>query len=142
MCSLLPEKSQQPDSIAATNMKLSQLLLLLTISVGLALGQVLFKKAANQLRLDLEAKSIWFAAISNGELLGALALYAVLTVLWVYALMDLELSKAYPFMALTMVMTPLLAAMIFHERLDRDFFIGMAAIVIGLYFVARSAPPG
>ena len=50
-----------------------------------------------------------------------------------------DLSKAYPFHALTMVMTPLLASHFFGEKLNGSFYLGLAAILIGIFVIAWGA---
>jgi drug/metabolite transporter (DMT)-like permease len=121
-------------------MKVSQILMLVLYSGGMALGQLLFKQAAMALRVE-SSRPILIAAATNVPLLLALALYAGLTALWVYILSFTELSKAYPFMALAFVITPILANVVLHERLPASYLFGLAAIVIGLLVIAFSARP-
>jgi drug/metabolite transporter (DMT)-like permease len=62
-------------------------------------------------------------------------LYGLLTGLWVYLLTFTPLSRAYPFVALAFVLTPLLASRLFGEALKPSFFLGLAAIVAGLLVI-------
>lgn len=116
-----------------------QVILLIGYSLGIALGQLLFKQAAITMRgRDSTAHFIW-VAMTNVPLACAVVLYAALTALWVYILSITDLSKAYPFHALTMVLTPLLAARLFDEKLNGSFYLGLAAILVGIFFIAWGA---
>ena len=114
-----------------------QVILLLGYSLGLALGQLLFKQAALTLRASDSGTHVLWHALTNLHLVGAVVLYAGLTALWVYILSITELSKAYPFHALTLVLTPLMASRLFDERLNTSFYLGLGAILIGVFLIAR-----
>jgi drug/metabolite transporter (DMT)-like permease len=117
-------------------MRVWQFALLIAYSAGMALGQVLFKQAAISLRAGRAAgRPLLLEVVMNLPLLGALALYGGLTALWVYILTFTELSKAYPFVALAFVLAPLAAQRLFGEVLRPSFFVGLAAIVIGLIVI-------
>lgn len=122
-------------------MKTWQVVLLVVYCSVLSGGQLLFKHAAMRLNNDRLVKPLWLAVITNGPLVSALALYAALTVLWVFILSVTDLSRAYVFNALSLVLTPLLAARLFGEVLDTRFFIGLAAIVFGLFVIAWGGRP-
>lgn len=117
-------------------MKLWQIGLLLINCLGLALGQLLFKRAAMSLRGNAFDMHLVWAAMTNVPLIAALVLYATLTLLWVFILSVTDLSKAYPFTALTLAVTPLLASWMFNEKLSASYFVGMAAIVTGVLIIA------
>jgi drug/metabolite transporter (DMT)-like permease len=69
-------------------------------------------------------------------MLGGLVLYGVTTLLWVYLLHELPLSRAYPFMALAFALVPLLSWFFFREGLDLRYGAGLALMLFGLYLVA------
>ena len=116
-------------------------MLLLAYSFGMALGQLLFKRAAMSLQAGESGKPLMLAIVTNVPLLGALLLYGVLTALWVYILTITDLSRAYPFMALAFVLTPLMASRVFGEALQPSYFAGLAAIVAGLLIIAWGSRP-
>ena len=120
-------------------MRIWQVILLLGYTAGIAVGQLLFKQAAVTLRGGDSTSSFVWTAITNLPLVAAVLLYAALTVLWVYILSITDLSKAYPFHALTMVMTPLLAARFFDEKLNGSFYLGLGAILVGIFVIAWGA---
>lgn len=120
-------------------MRIWQVILLLGYTAGIAAGQLLFKQAAMTLRSANSASPLIWNAMTNIPLIAAVLLYAALTALWVYILSITELSKAYPFNAFSMVLTPLLAALIFGEKLNASFYLGMAAILVGIFVIAWGA---
>jgi drug/metabolite transporter (DMT)-like permease len=120
-------------------MRIWQVILLLGYTAGIAVGQLLFKQAAVTLRGGDSTSSFVWTAITNLPLVAAVLLYAALTALWVYILSITDLSKAYPFHALTMVMTPLLAARFFDEKLNGSFYLGLGAILVGIFVIAWGA---
>jgi drug/metabolite transporter (DMT)-like permease len=97
----------------------------------IAIGQILFKTAAGQWRLQ---GWTWqtVAGLLSPSLLVALVIYALATVLWVYALRTLPLSVAYPLFALTFVLVPLLAHYAHGEPLVGRTFIGAGVIIVGV----------
>lgn len=111
-------------------MKLPYLLVIISV-FALAAGQLIFKYVANRI-----------SSLSLGELAGhpdvagifvlGLALYGATTVLWVMALRDLPLSRAYIFAALAFVLVPFGAWFIFGEKLTVNYMIGVALIVTGI----------
>ncbi|MGZ8321888.1 MAG: hypothetical protein ACXW3Q_08945 [Rhodoplanes sp.] len=117
-------------------MSLSQIALLAAYAVGMAGGQLLFKTAALQLPGDGPLATRLASLLQNGFFLGAVALYAALSVLWVWVLTFTPLSRAYPFVAIAFALTPLLGGLVFAEPLSARLLIGLAVIVGGLYLVA------
>jgi drug/metabolite transporter (DMT)-like permease len=71
-------------------------------------------------------------------MLAALALYAVATVLWVYLLHGLALSRAYPFIALAFAFVPLLGWLVLGEPLGARYWLGLGLMLAGLYVSAMS----
>ena len=114
----------------------SQILLLVGYAAAMAAGQMLFKVAAMQ---DAGANS-WSERISamlvNGYFVAALILYGALTVLWVWILTGVPISRAYPFVALAFALTPVLGILLFNEPASVRFAIGIVLVLCGLYFIA------
>ena len=78
----------------------------------------------------------WSVLLQNWYFLGAVALYAALSVLWVWVLTVTPLSRAYPFVAITFALTPLFGGLLFAEPLSARLLIGLVVILGGLYLVA------
>lgn len=115
---------------------LSQVALLVTYAAGMAGGQMLFKAAALRYLPGAPAVERAFSLVFNAYFLGAVTLYVALTVLWVWLLTFIPLSRAYPFVALAFAITPLLGGMIFGEPIAAKLLAGIALILGGLLLIA------
>lgn len=69
---------------------------------------------------------------TNGYLLLGLALYLASPLLWIFLLRDTDLSRAYPMVALALVMVPLLGTFVFGEQLSVRLIVGIAIVIVGL----------
>jgi len=117
-------------------LSLAQIALLLSYSVGMAGGQVLFKSAAGRYVADGPLPERMFSIVANVYFLGAILLYVALTVLWVWILTFTPLSRAYPFVALAFAVTPVWGGLVFGEPLGTRLMLGIALILGGLLLVA------
>lgn len=109
--------------------------LLITLSViFLSIGQILFKKVSLQLHSLLKFQSvetiILFAV--------ALMLYCVSTVMWLFSLKELELSKAYMLFSLAFILVPILSHYYFHEKYTIHNFIGGCFIILGVWVSTKT----
>lgn len=93
-----------------------------------AAGQVLIKLGAAQ----LGGSTSPVAMITNPLLLGGYVLYGLMTVLFVLALRDEELSILYPIIALTYVWVTGLSVWLFRETFNLAKGVGVATIVAGV----------
>ena len=109
---------------------------LVLYAFGMATGQILFKVAA-----DGTAGSRGFlpSLLANPSFWVAVALYGVLTVLWVWLLTKVPLVYAYPFATLAFVFTPLLAHLVLREGFGAGYVLGSALLVGGLLVIAWTA---
>jgi undecaprenyl phosphate-alpha-L-ara4N flippase subunit ArnE len=108
---------------------------LLAVAFMLGIGQLLFKIAAERLVVDRGWGAFAWSLV-GWPMISVLLLYAVATVLWVYLLHGLALSRAYPFIALVFVFVPLLSWLAFRDALDLRYGIGLALMMAGLYLIA------
>jgi drug/metabolite transporter (DMT)-like permease len=111
---------------------------LLVVALLLGGGQLLFKLAADRLVVG-QGFGRPAASFLTMPMAGALLLYGVTTLLWVYLLHGLALSRAYPFIALAFAIVPLLGWLLLNEVLGAQYWIGLAVMLAGLYIVAASA---
>lgn len=106
---------------------------LLCVSVMLAFGQLLFKRAAGALVIG-EGIAQLARSVVSVPMVAALAVYAVATALWVYLLHGIPLSRAYPFVALAFALVPCAAWLVLGEPLGVRYFVGLglmfASIVV------------
>ncbi len=102
--------------------------------IGISIGQLLFKKAAAALPPALSVLDV----LHNGWLLGALALYGVTTLGWVWVLRHAPLHLAYPFMGLAFLIVPTLAWLFLGEPLHWRTLAGGALIMAGVALASTS----
>ena len=117
-------------------MTLRQFILTFVCVLGIACGQILFKKAA----LTLNPANGLTGAILNPWLLIALLIYGAATLLWIYILRGTPLLFAYPLFALTFVLVPLMSWYVFGERLNVSTLIGGFIILVGVAISVRVQP--
>ena len=120
-----------------TGLDAGRALALLLVALTLGAGQLLFKLAAERLVIGQGAAALVLSFISR-PMLGALTLYALATVLWVYLLHGLELSRAYPFIAVAFALVPLLAWLLLGESLGVRYWVGLGVMLAGLYIISTS----
>ena len=94
----------------------------------LAIGQLLFKKAAVTLPATLSVAAL----LSNGWLIASLILYALTTFGWVWILRHAPLHLAYPFMGLAFLVVPVLAWLFLGEPLHWRTLAGGTLIMAGV----------
>ncbi len=104
---------------------------LLLYGIGMSLGQVMFKIAADRAKARVSGGFLE-PLVTDGYFLAAVALYGALTILWVWILTSVPLSRAYPFAVLAFVFTPVFAVLFFNEAVNVWYFVGMALILSGL----------
>ena len=102
----------------------------------IAAGQLLFKTAASQWRLDG-----WTWATVRGflspALLAALVLYGVTTILWVLILRNVPLSAVFPLYALVFLLVPVAAHLVLDEPWSWNTLIGGGVIIVGVIIAVR-----
>ena len=120
-------------------------LLLVLGSVGTAtLGQLLLKTGmtsvgrlgAGALQQPLETL---IAIASTPVVWLGLASYAIGAVLWMVVLSRLDLGYAYPLLAISYILIPLLAHFLLGEAIPPLRWVGIAVIFAGVIIVARTA---
>jgi undecaprenyl phosphate-alpha-L-ara4N flippase subunit ArnE len=98
-------------------------------------GQLLFKVSADAISADNDPVAIALKLSSTPAMWGALVLYGVTIVAWVWVLRTIPLSIAYSAVALVFVLVPLLASAVFGEKLSAQFLVGSALIAGGVLIV-------
>ena len=116
-------------------------LIALSISTGVA-GQTAIKLGVSQPSTEGTVSGL-FALVnliltSPWVLLG-LTLYGIGAVAWIAVLARLDLSLAYPLLALNFVLITLSSRLILGETVPTMRWIGMSVICVGIIIVARSA---
>ena len=97
----------------------------------LAAGQLLFKQVGLAMRgKPLVDGFIYVASVPAFYL--AVSVYGVSTLLWIWILSRIPLSQAYPWVAVGLGVVPLLASLIFDERLGTAYWIGIGFVIFGV----------
>lgn len=106
------------------------------VAIAMALGQVLLKVAAE----DITGRvSGGFLSVASSPWLGlALIVYGFATILWIWILMHVPLSKAYPFALLAIALVPLAGIVFFGESVSRQYIAGFGFVLIGLALIQNS----
>lgn len=104
---------------------------LVCFTILLAAGQLLFKKVGLILRAP-SPDAAMLRVLSAPTLYAALALYGAATFLWIWILSRVPLSRAYPYVALGVVLVPAASMFVFGERMKPVFWLGAAFIVAGI----------
>lgn len=120
----------------------SFLLILASLTLA-AVGQYFLKMGANQLgALGGEAAGrafqvAWMAA-TNPWLVTGLTCYGLGAVTWIIVLTRVQLTWAYPMLALNQVLVLLVGALFLHEQVSMLRWGGVLLIVTGVFLVSRS----
>ena len=93
----------------------------------MSLGQILFKYVAVSYN---SSGVINFSVFGGGAI--AITLYAISTVLWIWVLRYMDLSKAYPFFAISFVIVPLSGMVLYGDSLSMKNIFGLLFIVLGI----------
>jgi drug/metabolite transporter (DMT)-like permease len=105
--------------------------IVLACTLLVAIGQYLIKLGANQLtHAGLLATAIGILTIP--QLFAGYCLYALFTVMFVYALRHGELSVLYPLISLSYVWVTITAVVAFRETMNPLKIIGLAVIIGGV----------
>ena len=118
------------------SLTLTQFVLLSGYAFGMAGGQLLFKLASARFAASAPIEERVLSVLLSGYFLGAVGLYFALSLLWVWILSFTPLSRAYPFVALALAITPVLAGVLFAEPLSTRLLLGIAVVMGGLLLVA------
>ena len=102
-----------------------------------ASGQVLLKHAMNQVGPMNFSPAVLLRALSQPYLPIALLIYAIALFLWLEVLSKTPLSIAYPVLAITYVLVPLISRFAFNEELKSGQFVGMFLILAGVALIGR-----
>ncbi|UZD91707.1 hypothetical protein [Cognatishimia activa] len=115
--------------------------ILVFISVSLsAVGQIAFKLGVSKLVFadgaQIVGKILAFAA--SPFILAGLAAYGLGTLFWLFALRQLDLSLAYPFVAISFIVVFAIGVVGLGEPWNNTRALGLAIITIGLIVMAKA----
>ena len=99
--------------------------------IAIAAGQVLFKKLAILFSLTKTIWSLEFIGIG----LAAALIYIGATMGWIWLLQFVQLSRVYPYFALSFVIVPLASAVMYGDTLSLQYALGVLLIVAGVVLI-------
>ncbi|MCB9139501.1 MAG: EamA family transporter [Caldilineaceae bacterium] len=115
-------------------------LILLSIASGVA-GQTVIKVGVSQPHNADAASGILAlvtAVTTSPLILTGLALYGMGALAWIAVLSKLDLSYAYPFLALNFVLITLVSVLFLGENVSLTHWFGIGIIVAGVIVVSRN----
>lgn len=119
-------------------------LLLIALSIALSSGaQVLLKLGMSNQRVQaaLDEGGIMTSLLTvstTPAVFFGLASFGASAIVWLFVLSKIDVSQAYPFVALGIVITALAGHLLLGENLPMLRVMGIAAILVGVIAVARS----
>lgn len=119
------------------------LIFMVGIFIG-ASGGILMKLGANsighvQIQSFTQLVEYLLKLFTNPQSLIGVVLYFLSAVIWSYLLTKLDISFVQPILALTYVVTPIMAIYILHEHVPPMRWLGIFVIILGVFIVARTA---
>ena len=103
----------------------------------LASGQVCFKLAVEKIDKFQWSWAYFSDLLANWWLLATGICLISATVLWGFILKHFPFSVAYPITAFAYVFGMLAAIFIFHETVSLTRWIGVALIILGVFFITK-----
>lgn len=118
-------------------------LIALSISSGVA-GQTMIKLGVTRPSAVSESANLVgliLMILQSPLILGGLVLYGVGALAWIAVLARMDLSYAYPFLALNFVLITLISRVALGETIPTSRWIGIAVICLGIVLIARAGQP-
>lgn len=122
----------------------STLFLLILFSTALsALAQICLKYGMSRTAvvdalLSGGLANVALAILLNAWILGGLLLYGTSAISWLFVLAKVEVSYAYPFVALGFILTMILGKVLLGDELSLMRVLGTCVVVAGLVIVTHS----
>ncbi|UCC57900.1 MAG: EamA family transporter [Candidatus Bathyarchaeum sp.] len=108
-----------------------KILLLTALSAFIgSIGQLEFKRGADNLQFDLKL------LLTNHHIILGVAIYAVSTILYLYALNKEQLSIIYPIAATSYIFTTIFAKVLLKETVGIPSVLGILFILLGVTLIA------
>lgn len=115
--------------------------LLLSVSLS-AIGQILMKlgmsNAGIREAIARDSGAAVMQIATSVPVVAGLTAYGLSTMVWLYVLAQVDVSLAYPFVALGFVLVVLLSSVLLGEQVPPVRIAGLLLIVSGVVLVSRS----
>ena len=121
--------------------KIYFILILVSVSLS-AFAQILLKNGMNSTAVQASLNNNFtvtsaFNIITNGYVFAGLCVYFGSALVWLMVLSKIEVSIAYPFVALGFVITAILGHLLFGESLTPQRLAGILLVCVGVGVLAR-----
>ena len=74
----------------------------------------------------------WISLISNWNIVSAVLLFGISFITWMYALIKIDLSLAYPTVSLSYILIAVSSFLLFQEQITIYRGLGIAIIMVGI----------
>jgi drug/metabolite transporter (DMT)-like permease len=98
-----------------------------------ATGQILFKAA----RVE-HAGMPFYLLFLQPETLAGFLFYGLSSIIWLWVLSRVQISYAYPILALAFPIVVIFSVLLFGESVSLARWVGVSTIVVGVFLLARS----
>ena len=121
----------------------SMVLILMAVLLGVV-GQLLLKMGITQVGTlafgsDLAGLiQLGLRVFGNLKVLGGFAAYGLSSLFWIVVLSKVDLSLAYPMLALNYVLVPLTAWLFLGEQVPTLRWLGAGVVIIGVVIISRT----
>ena len=116
--------------------------ILISVILGV-IAQILFKKGISSMgpvpfsRIHV-LPSLTLRIVFQPHIFTGFLFYGIATIFWLFALSKVDLSYAFPFISLTIILTSGAGALFYGERITVCRKIGMVIVCIGILLIAQS----
>ena len=111
--------------------------ILMSSTAHILLKKGMMTHALNGMRSDGVFSLVWTVG-TNVWVLGGMFLHVSALIVWLWALSKVDISFAYPFLALGYVLVSAMAWMWLGEELSQMKILGMVVIIIGIFILAKA----
>lgn len=109
------------------------IILVVIFTLFTAFGQLLWKLSTKDLALSIKG------TILNPFLVLGFIVYAIGSVIFIFALKKGDLSMVFPFISLSFIWVALLSIFFLNEAITITNWIGIILVIFGVSFVARGS---
>lgn len=74
----------------------------------------------------------WISLVSNSYIISAVVLFGISFITWMYALIKIDLSLAYPTVSLSYILIAICSFLLFQEQITLYRGMGIAIIMVGI----------
>jgi drug/metabolite transporter (DMT)-like permease len=122
---------------------LNSIVIIVASIIFSSLGHIFFKKgmmsfSGNFILSSDKLYNTVFIALSSPWLIAGMVLHVIALLTWLVALRQVDITFAYPFLALGYVIVSVIAWLWLGEQITYYKIIGMLVIMIGLLILSRS----